>query len=398
MYELNSKLNDNFLTITFSGAIDSSNAEEVERLLHEQIKENKNVTFDFENVNYISSAGLRIILKFAKGLENFEVINVSNDVYDIFDMTGFTQIIKVKKALRVISIEGKELIGEGYMGRVYRLNDETIIKVFYRNSTIEDIKREISLAKKAFILGIPTAIPFDLVKVKEGGYGSVFELLKSSCFNKLFQNHPENEDQYVKMYINLLKEMMKIKVNDTDKGLIPSKRVEAVQFVKGLRGEDIFNEDVLDKIENLILSIPDEDHLIHGDYHIKNIMMQDNEPLLIDMDTLGYGHEIFEFTAFYLTYVGYTDSDPNPIPEDPSKTFLGVPDRVSRRLFYDTLNEIYSDRSVEERKEIEEKCALLGYLWLAYKTLIFEPENKHRLNYCVDMVLKLVNKYDKLYF
>ncbi|MCQ2802674.1 MAG: STAS domain-containing protein, partial [Bacilli bacterium] len=247
MYKLESNLTNEILTITFFGAIDSSNAEEVDRLLREQIKENKNVTFDFENVNYISSAGLRIILKFAKGLENFEVINVSNDVYDIFDMTGFTQIIKVKKALRVISIEGKELIGEGYMGRVYRLNDETIIKVFYRNSTIDDIKREISLAKKAFILGIPTAIPFDLVKVKEGGYGSVFELLKSSCFNKLFQNHPENEDQYVKMYINLLKEMMKIKVNDADKGLIPSKRDEAVQFVKGLRGEDIFNEDVLDK-------------------------------------------------------------------------------------------------------------------------------------------------------
>lgn len=398
MYKIDTKLEADILTIYFYESIDSTNADEVERLIKESIGDNKNIVFDFAEVKYISSAGLRIVLKFAKLSDTFEVINVSSDVYEIFDMTGFTQIINIKKGMRVISIENKELIGEGFMGRVYRIDDETIIKVYYRNSTIDDIQREISLAKKAFILGIPTAIPFDMVKVKEGGYGSIFELLKSRCFNKLFQDFPENEDKYVKMYIDLLKEIMKITVSDSDKGNIPSKQKEALSWVDGLRGKNVFSEDVLNQIAIMIESIPDQNHLIHGDFHIKNIMMQGDEPLLIDMDTLGYGHEIFEITAFFLTYIGYTDSDPNPIPENPRDTFLGVPDRVSRRLFYDLINDIYGDRSQEERKQLIDKCALLGYLWLAYKTTIFEPENTHRMNFCKNEVLRLLKSYNTLDF
>ena len=56
--------------------------------------------------------------------------NVSNEIYDIFEVTGFTDIFKVQKRLREISVENCEVIGEGANGKVYRLDDETIIKVF----------------------------------------------------------------------------------------------------------------------------------------------------------------------------------------------------------------------------------------------------------------------------
>lgn len=391
MYNLVTDFKDNKKNFIFHGAIDSTNADELTSRIMELVTNDDDVSFDFDDVNYLSSAGLRLTLKVGKVAKSFEVINVKSDIYDVFDMTGFTQLITIKKAMRTISIADKEMIGEGYMGRVYRLNPETIIKVFYRGSSLEDIKREVDLAKKAFVLGIPTAIPFDVVKVQEGGYGSVFELLDSNCFNKLFQLHPENEDKYVKMYIDLLKEIMKIRIDNLS--LLPNRRDDALVWFNYIKDNSVFDAETNEKLSILIDSIPDDNHLIHGDFHIKNIMMQGEEPLLIDMDTLGRGHEIFEITAFFLTYIGY----PSTEAED-SETFLGVEDRVSKRLFYDTINEIYKDRSEEERQEIIEKCAILGYMWLAYKTIIFEPENTVRFEHAKSEVLRLINKYHTLAF
>lgn len=391
MYNIDIQNNNNKKTFIFHGAINSANAEEIGKIINENIVGLEAAVFDFQDVNYISSAGLRLVLKTGKAIKDFELINAIPEVYEIFDMTGFTQIIKVSRALREISIEGKELIGEGYMGRVYRLDPETIIKVYYRNSTIDDIKKEISLAKTAFVLGIPTAIPFDVVKVKEGFYGSVFELLNSNCFNKLFINNPENTDQYVKMYIDLLKEIMSIKIEGNV--ALPNKKDNAREWCRYLTEHKAFEPRILEKMHILIEEIPEEKHLIHGDYHIKNIMMQGDEPLLIDMDTLGIGHEIFEFSAFYLTYIGYPSTDPGNI-----KTFLGIEQDVADKLFYGSVNEAYKDKTEDERKQIIDKVALLGYFWLTYKTLFFEPDNNVRLEHSKSEVMRLIDEVDTLAF
>lgn len=375
---------------SFIGPIDSNNAEAIQGYVLPLIDANKEVVFDFERVNYVSSSGLRFVLRVAKLNKNFKVINLTPAVYEIFEITGFTSLVKTEKALREISVEGKELIGEGYFGKVYRIDPDTIAKVVYRQANIDDIKREVGLSKKAFLAGIPTAIPFDVVKVKEGGYGAVYEMLKSECFNKLFIKHPEDEDKNVGLYINLLKKMLSTKMDDPT---LPRKIDAGREWVKELRKYDVFDVPTLDKLEKLVNTIPDDDNFIHGDYHIKNIMMEGDEPLLIDMDTLGCGHPIFEFSAFFLTYIGYPSTAPGNV-----EAFLGIPDRLAKRLFNDSVEAIYGDRSEEEKKSIVEKITILSYMWLAEKTMIFEPENKDRLYHARDEVLALIDKYDTLNF
>lgn len=391
MYEINIKVCDNTKVFIFNGAIDSNVTDEIRNFVESNSSSSDSVIFDMEKVPYMSSAGLRVVLKTAKSVKEFEVINASVELYNIFDMVGFTQMIKIKKAMREISIEGKELIGEGYMGKVYRLDPDTIIKVFKRTSDTSDIEREISLAKKAFILGVPTAIPFDIVKVKEGGYGSVFELLKSSSFNKLLINHPEKEDEYIKMYVNIIKTITSIEAKNPSE--FPRKINDALTWVNGLKEAKAYDEATLAKLEKLVNTIPESSHLIHGDCHIKNIMMQGDEPFLIDMDTLGVGHIIFELTAIFLTYIGYPDKFPGNVQE-----FLGISDETAKKLFYSTIDSLYADKSKEERNTIVEKCALFGYMWLTYKTLLFEPENKVRLDNAKEKVMSLIDKYDTLNF
>ena len=105
------KLNDN--TIKISGRIDSNNAAAFEKELFNAVGEKiGDITIDAADTEYISSAGLRVFLKLKKAASGeVSVINASNDVYDIFEVTGFTSILSVSKKLREVSVDGCEVIG-----------------------------------------------------------------------------------------------------------------------------------------------------------------------------------------------------------------------------------------------------------------------------------------------
>ncbi|MBO7377156.1 MAG: anti-sigma factor antagonist, partial [Clostridia bacterium] len=175
------------LTVFLTGQIDSNNAPETEAelaKLREQYSPGS-IVIDCEKLKYISSAGLRIILRTKKSVPDTKVTGVSPEVYEIFDMTGFTEMMTIEKAYRVISVEGCEVIGRGANGVVYRTDPETIVKVYLNPDALPEIKRERELARTAFVRGIPTAIPYDVVRIEGGGFGSVFELLNAKSFAKL---------------------------------------------------------------------------------------------------------------------------------------------------------------------------------------------------------------------
>ena len=104
------------------------------------------IVLDAKETNYISSAGLRVVLNLKKKYDKVSVINASIEVYDIFEMTGFTNIVNVEKALREVSVEGCKIIGKGAHGIVYSTAPDTIVKVYELGSSLEDINREIILS------------------------------------------------------------------------------------------------------------------------------------------------------------------------------------------------------------------------------------------------------------
>ena len=105
------------------GKIDSTNAADFEN----ELMAAKPSELDASQLEYISSAGLRVLLKLTKAVGDVTVNNVSSEVYEIFDVTGFTEILNVKKAFREIDLTGKEILGKGGNGTVYRLDAETIV-------------------------------------------------------------------------------------------------------------------------------------------------------------------------------------------------------------------------------------------------------------------------------
>ena len=155
-------------TLRLSGRLDTATSaktnSDIEQLLG-SAGAIRHLTVDAGPLEYISSSGLRILLMLAKRFKDFRIKDVNPEVYDVLNMTGFTKMMTVERALRQLSIEGCELIGVGGVGTVYRLDDDTIIKVFREGTTMGEVSKEITMSKEAFVMGMPTAISFDIVKV-----------------------------------------------------------------------------------------------------------------------------------------------------------------------------------------------------------------------------------------
>ncbi|MBR3133222.1 MAG: phosphotransferase [Clostridia bacterium] len=378
-------------TINISGRIDSNNSTDIEKKLLAEIADfDGDITLNAEKLEYISSAGLRVILKIKKMKNSLKIINCSPEIYEIFDMTGFTDIMSISKAFRNFSVEGCEVIGKGSNGTVYRIDPETIVKVYNSKNSLETIKRERELSQKAFIKGIPTAIPYDVVKVGDL-YGSVFELLNAKSFAQLI-NEGENLEELIKESVDLMKKFHSIELKDNE---LPNKKEQQIE--KARFCSKYLEESKAKKIINLIENIPDINNIIHGDFQVKNILKQNEEILIIDMDTLASGHPIFEFGAFFATYEGYSC-----INKYNSSDFLGISYDNCQKIKDLTFEYYFNNKDKDYIDEIKNKAAIIGYIQILYSRLNkpkdYSKDNKDIIDFCIKYLNENIDSIDELFF
>lgn len=377
------------LTLQFIGHIDSANAAAAEAAINEEIAKAPvtSVTIDAEQLGYISSVGLRIILRIKKQFKDTKIVNVCSEVYEVFDMTGFTEMMEVQKAYRKLSVDGCEVIGQGANGKVYRLDPDTIIKVYLNPDSLPDIHRERELARTAFVLGIPTAIPYDVVRVGDG-YGSVFELLNAKSFAKIVINEPEKLDEVVDMYVDLMKKIHSTEVKPTD---MPDMKAVALDWAKFL--ENHLPEDQYKKLCALIEAVPERHTMLHGDYHLKNVMLQNGESLLIDMDTLCYGHPVFEFGSIFLAYRGYSELD-----HEVTMKFHGFSYETGGEIWQKTLEKYFGTTDKAKLAEYEDKAKVIGYTRMLRRTIRRMPDDVAGIENCKKHLADLLPRIDSLDF
>ena len=104
--------------------------------------------------------------------------------------------------------------------------------------------------------------------------------------------------------------------------------------------------------------------MVHRDYHIKNLLMQQGELILIDMDTLCMGHPIFELASMFNAFVGFSDGNPGR-----SMEFLKFDYITAQKFWRDALS-LYLDTTDENRlNEVEDKAKLVGYTRILRRTI-----------------------------
>ena len=106
---IDKNLKDGVLTVALAGRLDTTTAPELESSIQESISDVKDLIFNFGALEYISSAGLRVLLSTQKIMSkqgSMIVKNVSEPVMEVFEVTGFSDILTIETAENTETSEG----------------------------------------------------------------------------------------------------------------------------------------------------------------------------------------------------------------------------------------------------------------------------------------------------
>ena len=375
--------NEGEATLTLCGRLDTAVSSQVSADINQLLATAgtiQHLTVDAGQLEYISSSGLRILLMLAKRFKQFRITEVNPEVYDVLSMTGFTKMMTVERALRQLSVDGCEVIGVGGVGTVFRLNDDTIIKVFREGTTMDEVRKEITMSKEAFVMGMPTAISFDMVRVGSQ-YGLVYELLHAQTLSACLKQSPERVDELARKYAGLFRQMHAIQV-PADSSVPDALEHERNQVLHIRR---YFPQEKIDLLLQLLDTVPASNRLLHLDLQAKNAMIQNEELMLIDMGEVGYGHPILDLAHAYSAMVSLVgDYD----------KIIGIPRELGVELWNRAIDYYFeglpADVVALRKEQIKALSCVRNFSWLALsdsfpealinecRTLFDERVTRHR--------------------
>ncbi len=224
---------NNVLRIFPEGNIDSNNCiafgNELDGILSKNAFDS--IVFDMSGVKYISSSGLRVLLRVKKQYGDVSAEELSDSVYEIFRVSGFDNILSVQRKRRSIEVDDKMLIAQGANSRVYLIDDETVVKVFNDDISEVQIKKADEISKKALFMGIPTAISYDIAKVGDS-LGLVYEMVDASSVAEEINKDQSHLDYLAALTAEFVRDIHSIKV--TEREVFPDIRQEMLELAKGL--------------------------------------------------------------------------------------------------------------------------------------------------------------------
>lgn len=287
------------ITIFLEGRVDTSNADEIGEELDRIVKQadKSRVMLDANALDYISSAGLRIVIKLLKTCHNLRIANASPDVYDVLQMTGLTEMMSVARRPREVSLEGLPQIGAGAFGRVYRLDAERVAKVYDPSvNPLATIERERQGARQAFMHGIPSAIPFDTIRAGKE-LGIVYELIDAQTIGEVVSASPKQVGEWGQRMADLARLLHN---THFDESALPDARLIFHGWIDRAENSGLYADSTITKLREFVDAIPARETFVHGDFHPANIMvMADGELTLIDMGDASMGNPIIDLAGMF---------------------------------------------------------------------------------------------------
>lgn len=261
--------------------------------------------------------------------------------------------------MKELNIDGRPVIGTGAFGKVYRLDGDTVVKVYDDPANLPLIQTEQERSRRAFIKGIPTAIPFGVAKVGET-YGSMFELIDARNCSDFLAAHPQKADELIAEYASFIRKLHEV---HADAGEFPDVREVYCGYLDDMR--DCLPAELYEQLRKFVQSMPQSNGLVHGDIQMKNIMLANGEMLLIDMNTLSAGSELFELAGLYRTYISFYECS-----REKQEEFLGLSCELARRIYYGTAELLGIDGDCRE-------IQVLGWLLFLHVVMIelSQPES-----------------------
>jgi uncharacterized protein (TIGR02172 family) len=349
------------LTLRLNGRLDGTTA----ALLAQQALPDDVTTLvlDLDECPFVSSAGLREILRTQKRMTarqgRLRLDHVSREVQHILEMTGFSTIIDVRPKRREISVAGLVPLSAGVCGECFQLDAETVVKLYHEGVAPEVAEQEKAFAKAAFVLGIPTAISYDVVRCGTRT-GIVYEMLDAQLFSAVIRDDVAHLDAHA---ATLAQVARTIHATTADAAVFPDLKARFRGYIDQM---DFFlsAEEIAD-LHARLERIPDADTCVHFDLHSSNIMIRDGEPVIIDMGDFSRGSPLFDLGLVRTIY---------GVPElGISELATKIPAATGVALYERFLAHYFAGRPREERECFEANRDFLASLRLIY-TITFLPK------------------------
>lgn len=361
--KMNAHRVDDRLAVALTGRLDTSTAPMLGREL--EVEGVRHLVLDLDACHYVSSAGLRELLRARKRLAAADgtmlLTNVSREIQDILDMTGFSKLIPSQPKVRAISLDGLEFLSAGVCGECYRLDPETIVKLYKEGIGADIAEKEKQFAKAAFVLGIPTAISFDVVTCGSRT-GVVYEMLEATQFSAVIRNDLQHIDRHAQTLAQVARTVHE---TPADPAIFPDIKANFRHYINqmdfSLSGSEIA------MLHRLLETIPDADTCVHFDLHTSNIMIRDGEAVIIDMGDLSRGHYLFDI-GLLCTIYGYPETG---ICEMATK----IPNADGLRFLEHFLEHYFRNKPEDEYRFFQNNKYFLASLRLIY-TSTFLPSLK----------------------
>lgn len=279
------------MTITLAGQLDVNAAPALEAVLDQQLHNITELVLDVDGLDHVSSVGLRVFLHAQQKMKaahgSLLMKNVGQPIADILEVTGLDRILHFERKHRQLSVAGLQMIAKGANGECYKVDEETVVKLYFDFVDKECAEREKEIATEAFVAGVPTALSFDVVQCGTR-MGVMYEMLKADTLALYMEKNVERLDEVVAMYVRFCKQIHAI---PSDTSSFPDAVTLACGYVDAC---DFFNDRQRTFLKERLMRTERHGTLIHWDLHPGNIMMQGDSLCLIDMGDMAVGTPYFD--------------------------------------------------------------------------------------------------------
>ena len=256
-------------------------------------------------------------------------------------------------SLPQIDLDSGIIIGRGATSTVYRMPDGTVCKLFNPEFSTEEIKRESSMAESAYALGLRVPRPYGLVNAA-GRIGIRSEFLEGEMLAGVLKKVPGEKKKILPAYIRELKHFHETKADA--ESFVCAKDLY-LEKIEKLRGTMWYSAEELEKMRQLVLSVPDCSTLVYGDYHPQNILIKDGELFFVDLGDMSLGHPVFDFAMIANTHYIIPKMNPSY-----AEKYFVVPPGLMQTLWDDVFAGYFTEFTSEKQAEIKREIMAFAVL------------------------------------
>ena len=185
------------------------------------------------------------------------------------------------------------LLGKGSTAEVFEYTNGKVCKLFFEGYPHEYIGLEFENAKEMYRNKIRVPEPFQMVMI-ENREGIIYERIEGKTLQNIITETKDAIDAILDMFVRLHLDIL----THHSKNVLSYKDY----FIVMLKNKKVTNQMVFNKV----IALPDDDYLLHGDFHPDNILvMPDNTPVVIDFMNVCYGPVLYDIARTYFLVKQY---------------------------------------------------------------------------------------------